>query len=1219
MAAPAQRSSSKPVGLVALLSLAGAVAVGQAAVADVTYTFVNKTFAGWQFDLMSAAGELQGTLTGASIDVLLNESIAYTYADDLCVYLDAGSFATGGALQIGGFSTLAATQRLQWGCSDKAWPPVCSRTVTLYAPISLTGSNLNVWIGNGYSYPQTSGTWTGTITLHGVSTHPWYRDVDEDGWGHAPDGVVWGSQPPGYVANDDDNCPSIYNPGQEDCNTDGIGDVCSIAAAALRDCDGDSVPDVCEGAVAVSQTSPMAHISGAQPINYTFTGLPRASGGQPKLRIEATADLGGVTDGLLVAIEGGAPTAYFGTNGTDCPASPDVASIAWSIPAFNALVADGTLAVQVTSFGAVNSSGCSNGGVRLKLEYEGLPTSADCNGNGLLDSCEIGTGAQPDCNANGKPDLCDLAAGIATDCNANGVLDACELSSGAAQDCNANGTLDSCDIAAGTSLDCNTNGKPDSCDLAAGTSTDLNGNSIPDDCFGEFVVGGSGFASIQEAINVAPDGTTIRAAPGTYGPIDLSARNVTVQALGSASNSFIDGGGVTRAVIMSGLVGPGASIRGFTIRNGRADRGAGVFVENGTLALVDCIVRDNVATDLGGGVAAIDAGVTLMRTTVTSNVATSGGGVAAVRIATQRIVQVVDSDVLSNSASANGGGVRNAGRVVLTNTRLRQNTSGGSGGGLATGVGALSQVGGSYFCQNTPENVAGPITEVQANVFTQDCDSDGNCDADEILSGAEQDCNVNGLPDACELSTGSAQDCNGNGKPDSCDIAAGTSLDCNANGRPDSCDLAAGTSTDLDGNSIPDECSGEFIVGGSGYANIQAAINAAPNGATIRVAAGTYPPVVLSGRQLTLKSLTGAATTFIDGGGSARCVNMIAPGSGVSLIEGFTLRNGRAGNGGAVNVVGAALEIRSCVLRDNVATNVGGAVAALDAAVSLVDSEIRSNSALRGGGVHAEADSASVFVVIDGCLLTGNTASGVGGAMSNAGFLRVVDSVVVANVAEQAGGGLWTQAGSVSEIGEAQFCRNTPVNLTGSYVDLGGNTFSQDCDADGVCDAEEIQSGAEVDCNSNGVLDACELTSGADFDCNENGVLDSCDIATGTSTDVDSNLVPDDCQPDCDGDGLPDSWELSQALADDCNGNAIPDNCEIAQEPSTDKNANGSLDACELARGDLNLDGVINAADLAVMLAFWGVPNPPVGDLDGNGVINGADLAGLLVNWGTTP
>ncbi len=33
----------------------------------------------------------------------------------------------------------------------------------------MNGSDLNVWIGNGYSFAGSSGTWTGTVTLHGVN------------------------------------------------------------------------------------------------------------------------------------------------------------------------------------------------------------------------------------------------------------------------------------------------------------------------------------------------------------------------------------------------------------------------------------------------------------------------------------------------------------------------------------------------------------------------------------------------------------------------------------------------------------------------------------------------------------------------------------------------------------------------------------------------------------------------------------------------------------------------------------------------------------------------------------------------------------------------------------------------------------------------------------------------------------------------------------------
>ena len=48
--------------------------------------------------------------------------------------------------------------------------------------------------------------------------------------------------------------------------------------------------------------------------------------------------------------------------------------------------------------------------------------------------------------------------------------------------------------------------------------------------------------------------------------------------------------------------------------------------------------------------------------------------------------------------------------------------------------------------------------------------------------------------------------------------------------------------------------------------------------------------------------------------------------------------------------------------------------------------------------------------------------------------------------------------------------------------------------------------------------------------------------------------------------------------------------------------------------GDLNRDGTVNAADLALMFQYWGLPG--IGDIDGNGEANGFDLTVLLSNWG---
>ena len=54
---------------------------------------------------------------------------------------------------------------------------------------------------------------------------------------------------------------------------------------------------------------------------------------------------------------------------------------------------------------------------------------------------------------------------------------------------------------------------------------------------------------------------------------------------------------------------------------------------------------------------------------------------------------------------------------------------------------------------------------------------------------------------------------------------------------------------------------------------------------------------------------------------------------------------------------------------------------------------------------------------------------------------------------------------------------------------------------------------------------------------------------------------------------------------------------------------------CTAARpGDLNGDGVVDGADLGVLLGNWG--NPGSGDIDGNGTVDGADLGALVADWG---
>ena len=161
-----------------LASSVAAAALASAASADITVTLTNQTFTGFNFATAVDYTQFNivGSLTGASINVTLNASVAYTYADDLCIYVDIEPLSTAGFLQIGGFSNLSAAQRYSWPNGASSAPGTTSiGTVNLTTALAFSGNKAvdgTVWIGNGYGAAGTSGTWTGTVTLHGVDAVP---------------------------------------------------------------------------------------------------------------------------------------------------------------------------------------------------------------------------------------------------------------------------------------------------------------------------------------------------------------------------------------------------------------------------------------------------------------------------------------------------------------------------------------------------------------------------------------------------------------------------------------------------------------------------------------------------------------------------------------------------------------------------------------------------------------------------------------------------------------------------------------------------------------------------------------------------------------------------------------------------------------------------------------------------------------------------------------
>ena len=92
-------------------------------------------------------------------------------------------------------------------------------------------------------------------------------------------------------------------------------------------------------------------------------------------------------------------------------------------------------------------------------------------------------------------------------------------------------------------------------------------------------------------------------------------------------------------------------------------------------------------------------------------------------------------------------------------------------------------------------------------------------------------------------------------------------------------------------------------------------------------------------------------------------------------------------------------------------------------------------------------------------------------------------------------------------------------------------------------------------------------------------------------------------------------YTLALVTFTDCNTNGQRDSYEL-MHGAPDTNANGTLDSCDMATGDLDLNGIIDTADLSLMLLDFGpCPNCP-DDFDGDGDVTTADIALLLLNFG---
>lgn len=199
------------------------------------------------------------------------------------------------------------------------------------------------------------------------------------------------------------------------------------------------------------------------------------------------------------------------------------------------------------------------------------------------------------------------------------------------------------------------------------------------------------------------------------------------------------------------------------------------------------------------------------------------------------------------------------------------------------------------------------------------------------------------------------------------------------------------------------------------YSTIQAAINAAVNGDEVVIAPGTYTgagnrDINPLGKAITIRSSDGADVTIIDcegSEGSARRGFNITSGASALVIEGLTIRNGWASDGGGIRIFGSASPaIRECVFENCTATSSGGGLYVFGTGSPTIQScSFVQNGANNGGGVY----------------------------LSGPGTPYVVDCSFNQNTAGFSGGGAYVTAGPAS-IAQCEFLGNNAGNNTGAIA-----------------------------------------------------------------------------------------------------------------------------------------------------------------------------------------
>ncbi len=231
-------------------------------------------------------------------------------------------------------------------------------------------------------------------------------------------------------------------------------------------------------------------------------------------------------------------------------------------------------------------------------------------------------------------------------------------------------------------------------------------------------------------------------------------------------------------------------------------------------------------------------------------------------------------------------------------------------------------------------------------------------------------------------------------------------------------------------------CQAEIITvdddGPADFNNIQAAIDESNDGDEIVIADGTYTgpgnrDIDFLGKAVTVRSEGGPENCIIDCSGTEeephRGFNFHSDEDGDSVLEGFTIINGRDSVGAGINCNGASPTIRHCLITGNTSRFHGGGLYCRFSSPVITSCTLRDNTAIHGhgGGIFCLGGSPDIST----CIISDNSAGSSGGGLFNNNSSPVLlDCDFIDNSAGDYGGGVCNTNNSIAIMTDCTFSDN---------------------------------------------------------------------------------------------------------------------------------------------------------------------------------------------------